>query len=232
MAGGVVAIAGAAGGLGPEVARVLASKGALLSLGERDEQRLHDTLAELKLPDDRVHGETVDLLDPESAKAWVDTIVDRFGKVDVLVHLVGGWRGGEPIASAPIEDDDFLHSVLVKTVQIASRAFLPQLLDNRGRFVLVSSPMADRPTSTNAAYGAAKAAAEAWTLALADELGESGGTANIIRVNAIVTPKMREDSPEKEFKTFTDASEIAEAVSYLLSPAARKMNGQRLSLHP
>jgi len=51
-------------------------------------------------------------------------------------------------------------------------------------------------------------------------------------VNAIVTPRMREESPDKEFTTFTDASEIAEAVSYLLSPAARKMNGQRLSLHP
>ena len=232
MSGGVVAIAGAAGGLGPEVARVLAAKDARLSLGERDEGRLREVIADLGLPDDRVHGEVVDLLDPASAQAWVDATVAKFGRVDVLVHLVGGWRGGKPIAEAPPEDDEFLHAVLVKTVQVASRAFLPQLKENRGRFVIVSSPMADRPTATNAAYGAAKAAAEAWTLALADELGESGGTANIIRVNAIVTPQMREESPDKEFKTFTDASEIAEAVSYLLSPAARKMNGQRLSLHP
>lgn len=232
MSGGVVAIAGAAGGLGPEVARVLAGQGAYLSLGERDEQRLHDVIDKLGLPDDRVMGEVVDLLDAESASAWVDATVSRFGRADVLVHLVGGWRGGKPIAEAPVEDDDFLHAVLVETVQVASRAFLPQLLQNRGRFVLVSSPQAERPSSDNAAYGAAKAAAEAWTLALADELAPSGGTANIIRVNAIVTPQMREDSPDKEFKTFTDASEIAEAVSYLLSPAARKMNGQRLSLHP
>ena len=232
MSGGVVAIAGAAGGLGPEVARVLADKDARLSLGERDEGRLQEVIAGLGLPDDRVHGQTVDLLDAESARAWVDATVAKFGRVDCLVHLVGGWRGGKPIAEAPVEDDDFLHAVLVKSVQVASRAFLPQLKENRGRFVIVSSPMAERPTSTNAAYGAAKAAAEAWTLALADELADSGGTANIIRVNAIVTQKMREESPDKEFQTFTDASEIAEAVSYLLSPAARKMNGQRLSLHP
>jgi len=232
MSGGVVAIAGAAGGLGPEVARVLADRGAHLSLGERDEQRLRDVTSRLGLPDDRVHGLTIDLLDAESARAWVDGTVDRFGRIDALVHLVGGWRGGQPIAEAPAEDDDFLHAVLVRTVQVASRAFLPQLLENRGRFVLVSSPMAERPTSTNAAYGAAKAAAEAWTLALADELGPRGGTANIIRVNAIATPRMREDSPDKDFATFTDAVEIAEAVAYLLSPAARKMNGQRLSLHP
>jgi NAD(P)-dependent dehydrogenase (short-subunit alcohol dehydrogenase family) len=232
MSGGVVAIAGASGGLGPEVARVLAPMDARLSLGERDEGRLQQTLADLALPEDRVLGQTVDLLDPASAQSWVDATVERFGRVDALVHLVGGWRGGKPIGEAPLEDDDFLHGVLVKSVQVTSRAFLPQLAANRGRFVIVSSPMAERPTSTNAAYGAAKAAAEAWTLALADELGPSGGTANIIRVNAIVTPRMREQSPEKEFGTFTDASEIAQAVSFLLSPAGRKMNGQRLSLHP
>jgi NAD(P)-dependent dehydrogenase (short-subunit alcohol dehydrogenase family) len=232
MSGGVVAIAGAAGGLGPEVARALAPMDARLSLGERDPGRLDETLADLALPEDRVLGQTVDLLDPASAQSWVDATVDRFGRVDALVHLVGGWRGGKPIAEAPPEDDDFLHAVLVKSVQVTSRAFLAQLAANRGRFVIVSSPMAERPTATNAAYGAAKAAAEAWTLALADELGPSGGTANIIRVNAIVTPRMREQSPEKEFGTFTDASEIAQAVSFLLSPAGRKMNGQRLSLHP
>src|SRR5215208_3923445 len=119
MSGGVVAIAGAAGGLGPEVARVLADKGAYLALGERDERRLHDVVQGLGLPDNRVLGQTVDLLDPESARAWVDATVARFGRVDVLVHLVGGWRGGEPIATAPPEDDDFLHAVLVKTVQVA-----------------------------------------------------------------------------------------------------------------
>jgi NAD(P)-dependent dehydrogenase (short-subunit alcohol dehydrogenase family) len=232
MSGGVVAIAGAAGGLGPEVARVLADQGANLSLGERSEDRLHQVIADLALPDDRVLGEVVDLLDDESARAWVAATVEKFGRVDVLVHLVGGWRGGQPIAEAPVEDDEFLHDVLVRTVQVASRAFLPALLESAGRFAIVSSPQADGPSADNAAYGSAKAAAEAWTLALADELGERGGTANIIRVNAIITPAMRDESPGKEFATFTDASEIAEALAYLLSPAARKMNGKRLSLHP
>ena len=232
MTGGVVAIAGAAGGLGPEVARVLADKGANLSLGELHADRLAEIEEDLGLRLDRMLSHAVNLLDPDSARGWVDATVERFGRVDVLVHLVGGWRGGEPIESAPPEDDEFLWDMLVRTVQVGSRAFLPQLKENRGRFVIVSSPQAERPDSTNAAYGAAKAAAEAWTLALADELGPHGGTANIVRVNAIVTPQMRAESPDKEFKTFTDASEIAEAVAFLLSPAARKMNGQRLSLHP
>jgi NAD(P)-dependent dehydrogenase (short-subunit alcohol dehydrogenase family) len=230
--GRVAAIAGAAGGLGPEVARVLADDGWSLALGERDESRLQAVVDDLGLPDDRVHAQVIDLLDIDNARAWADAAAARLGGVHALVHLVGGWRGGEPIASAPVEDDDFLHDVLVRTVQLTSRAFLPRLAEHGGRFVLVSSPQAERPSNTNAAYGAAKAAAEAWTLALAGELGEHGGTANIVRVNAIVTPQMRLDSPDKKFKTFTDAGEIAQAIAFLLSDAGRKMNGQRLSLHP
>jgi NAD(P)-dependent dehydrogenase (short-subunit alcohol dehydrogenase family) len=228
----VVAIAGAAGGLGPEVARILAERGDTLSLAERDEARLATVVDDLGLGPDRLLAQRVDLLDIDSARAWADATSERFGGVDALLHLVGGWRGGEPIASAPLDDDTFLHDVLVRTVQIATRAFLPALLERGGRFVIVSSPQADRPSSTNAAYGSAKAAAEAWTLALADELGERGGTANIVRVNAIVTPQMRIDNPDKEFKTFTDADEIAQTIAFLLSDSGRKMNGQRLSLHP
>jgi NAD(P)-dependent dehydrogenase (short-subunit alcohol dehydrogenase family) len=230
--GCVVAIAGAAGGLGPVVARELAHRGATLALGERDSERLKGVVTDLGLPTDRIAGTTVDLLSLESGREWATDIAERFGKIDALVHLVGGWRGGNGIGDAPIEDDDFLHDLLVRSVQLASRAFLPALSESGGRFLIVSSPQADRPSADNAAYGSAKAAAEAWTLALANELAPHGGAANIVRVNAIVTPQMRAENPEKEYRTFTDADEIAHAIGYLLSPAARKMNGQRLSLHP
>ena len=88
-----------------------------------------------------------------------------------------------------------------------------------------------RPTAGNAAYAATKAAAEAWTLTLAAELAETGGTANVAVVNAIVTPQMRAENPDKAYKTFTDTDEIAAGLVYLCSDAARKVNGQRLHLH-
>jgi NAD(P)-dependent dehydrogenase (short-subunit alcohol dehydrogenase family) len=158
-------------------------------------------------------------------------VASTFGGVDALVHLVGGWRGGKPIAEAPPEDDEFLHGLLVRSVQTATRAFLPYLVERGGRFAIVSSKQAQHPTSTNAAYATAKAGAEAWTLALADELADAGGTANIVVVNAIVTPQMRAENPDKPYKTFTDAGHIAEGIAFLLSEAGSKMNGQRLSLH-
>jgi NAD(P)-dependent dehydrogenase (short-subunit alcohol dehydrogenase family) len=76
-----------------------------------------------------------------------------------------------------------------------------------------------------------KAAAEAWTLTLAAELHEHGATANVVVVNAIVTPQMRAANPENPYRTFTDVGDIADALVYLCSDAAGTMNGQRLRLH-
>jgi len=229
----VVAIAGAAGGLGPSVARALADEGASLALTDRDPSRLDDAVAELGLPDARVDARVVDLLDEDATRAWAQALTDRFGGVDAIAHLVGGWRGGQPLGEAPLSDWDWLHDLLVRTVQHTSRAFLPALkASGRGRFVLVSAAAAQKPTSTNAAYAAGKAAAEAWTLALADELAGTGATANIVVVNAILTPQMRAENPDKEYPTFTSAEDIAEAIAFVFSDAAAKMNGKRVALHP
>src|SRR4029450_9367949 len=98
----------------------------------------------------------------------------------------------------------FLHDLLVRTVQLASRAFHSALAaSEHGRFLLVSSSAAQAPEGTNAAYAAAKAAAEAWTLALADSFKDLEATANVLVVNAIIPPAMREKEPDKPFRTFT-----------------------------
>jgi NAD(P)-dependent dehydrogenase (short-subunit alcohol dehydrogenase family) len=231
--GRVIAIAGASGGLGPSVARRLAAGGATIAGVDRSEEHLAALRAELELPDDRFDGRVVDLLDEQAAREWAVDLRGRFGHIDGLLHLVGGWRGGEPLPEAPLSDYEWLHDLLVRTVQHTSRAFYDILAESdHGRFVLVSSSQAQSPEGTNAAYAAAKAAAESWTLALADSFKDTAATANIIVVNAILTPRMRQENPAKEYPTFTSAEQIAEAITFVCSDAAAKMNGKRLSLHP
>ena len=156
----------------------------------------------------------VDLLDARQTQAWADSLQD----VTALVHLVGGWRGGV----AP-EDTAWLQAQLLTTLQNATRAFLEPLKRANGRFVTVSSKQVEHPSWDNAAYAAAKAAAEAWTFALADEI-----TANVVAVNAIVTPQMRADKPDAKFASFTDVADIADAIALLLRA---NVNRQRLALY-
>lgn len=229
--GRVIAIAGAGGGLGPLVVERLAGEGAVIAATDRHQEALDSMRADLGLSEERWDGRAVDLLDEEAVRAWCAALVERFGRVDGIVHLVGGWRGGQPLHEAPLADWELLHDLLVRTVQHTTRAFHAQLeASEHGRFVLVSAKQAQQPSNANAAYAAAKAAAEAWTLAFADGFEPGGATANIIVVDAILTPRMREENPGKEFPTFTPAEHLAEAIAFLCSDAAAEMNGQRLPL--
>lgn len=231
LEGRTYAIAGAGGGLGPSVARTLVAAGANVALADRSPDLLAALVGEL--PAEQVHAATVDLLSPEDTAGWSAAVAQRFEGADGVIHLVGGWRGGTALPDAALEDWALLDDLLVRTVQHTSRAFHGGMIaaGERGRFVLVSALQAQAPSATNASYGAAKAAAEAWTLALADSLKGTGATANIVAVNALVTPEMRAQSPEKAYNTFTDVDEVAAAIAFLCSPAARKMSGKRLVLH-
>src|SRR6476469_2569388 len=231
LAGRGIAIARAGGGLGPVVAQRLADAGASLALADRS-QEIADTVAEgLGVPADRVDPQAVDLLDESQANDWAAATARKFGRVDGLLHLVGGYRGGDPIHSFDLTDYEFLHALLVRTLQLTTRAFHAALTaSGRGRFVFVSAAAAQNPEDTNAAYASAKAAAEAWTLALADSFDGTGATANIIVVNAIETPAIRKDDPAAERPTFTPAEDLADAIAFLCSDSAARMNGQRLSL--
>ena len=226
--GRVIAVAGAAGNLGPTVVRRLAAAGAVLSLAGRRASELEELAAELGGGHDTA---AVDLLDEPATRAWADGLVARHGRVDGLVHLVGGWRGGTAIEDAGLEDWDWLQALLVRTLQHTTRAFLPHLLaSGHGRVVAIAAAQAQAPTHPNASYAAAKAAADAWVLALADRFRGSRSTANLVVVGAIVTPAMRAAEPQRDFSTFTPAEEIAEAVAFLASDAASSMNGQRMTL--
>ena len=227
----VIAIAGVGGGLGPAVAARLAEAGAIVAGANRGQADVDAVGAELGLDPERWDGHAVDLTDEDAVAGWRDALVERFGRVDGLVHLVGGWRGGQPLHEEPLADWDLMHQLLIRTVQLTTRAFHDQLAASaRGRFVLVSAKQAQQPSNRSAAYAAAKAAAEAWTLAYADGFGPGGATANIVVVDALLTPAMRAENPGKDFSKLTPVEHVADGIAWLCSDGAAEMNGRRLAL--
>ena len=132
----------------------------------------------------------------------------------------------------PLEDWDWLHDLLVRTTVHVARSFAGALAaSGHGRFAIISAKEAQAPTSKNAAYASAKAAAEAVVLALANGFKGTAATANIVVVPAILTPAMRAKDPDKDWGAFVPAEDIAEALVHVSSDAAAKMNGQRIRLY-
>lgn len=229
LTGRRVLITGAAGGLGPTVAHTAARAGASLLLAGRTASSLEALAEELGESIESVHG--VDLLDDDAvAELARDVCSER--PVDVVWHLVGGWRGGRPLAEQPLADWDLLHDLLVRTTVHVTRAFAgPLAASAHGRFAIVSAKAAQSPTSKNAAYASAKAAAEAVVLAMADDFSGTSATANIVSVTAIVTAAMKASEPDKTWPGFVTAEDIADSLVYLASSAASAMNGQRIRLY-
>ena len=226
LSGRRVVVTGAAGDLGVEAVTAAVEAGADVVVVGRSQARL-------AVLTDRFGGSVsearaVDLLDDRA----VADLAESLGAVDAVWHLVGGWRGGAPLPEQPLQDWDWLHDQLVRTTVHVARSFAGTLAASRsGRFAIVSAKEAAAPTSKNAGYAAAKAAAEAVVLALANEFDRTPATANAIVVPAIVTPAMQDKNPDKDWGAFVPAEQIAQTLVYLSSDAGAKMNGQRIRLY-
>jgi NADP-dependent 3-hydroxy acid dehydrogenase YdfG len=178
-----------------------------------------------------VDKDDVDLLDRAAVQSLAERIDREHGRVDGVVHLVGGWRGASTFAETDLEDWDVLHDLLIRTLQHVSLAFEPLLRrSDNGRFVIVSAKAAERPTAGGAVYSAAKAAAEAWTLSLADALSGTDSAAVILVVKALVNDAMRAAKPDGRFPGFTDVNDLAAAIGGLYDRPAAELNGTRLDL--
>ncbi|MFJ4033518.1 SDR family NAD(P)-dependent oxidoreductase [Streptomyces griseoluteus] len=239
LRGAVIAVAGAGGPAGRATLIRLAEAGATVVGADNDPARLAEAVDAARYANGgaTVTGETVDLLDLDSTRAWASGIEKEFGRVDGLVHLVGGWRGGAKFDDTDLADWDLLEKLLVRTVQHTSLAFYDALQRaGDGRYLLISAAGAARPTAGNAAYSAAKAAAEAWTLAMADGFRKAGGedgpkaAAAILVVKALVHDAMRAERPGAKFAGFTDVKELAQAIEGVWGRPAAELNGNRLWL--
>lgn len=201
-----VVVAGAGGAAGPPAVRALAEAGyRVVALDVRETAWEHPNIV----------GRVVDLLDFDAVRA----LGAELGPVDGLVHLVGGWRGGGTFAETRLEDWAFLHDMLVRTLQHTT---LGLEFAEGARVVIVSQTGVRRPSQGNAAYAAAKAAAEAWTLALADSFSGTESAAVILVVKALAAGEPRPG--------WTPVEELASTIAGLWERPASELNGMRLDL--
>jgi NADP-dependent 3-hydroxy acid dehydrogenase YdfG len=238
----LVVVTGAGGPAGHAVVRALVERGVHVVGADVDQARL-DELTRTLGPSAQAgfHGEQVDLLDSEGVSIWADRVAAGHptgsARVDGVVHLVGGWRGGARFVDNTPADAEWLLSLLVRTLRNVSLAFHDHLLASaRGQFVIVSATAASKPTAGNAAYAAAKAAAEAWTAALADSFRRLQvdrpvtAAATTLVVKALVHDALRQSWPDHAFAGYTDVATLADEVVALWARDAETTNGRRLEL--
>ncbi len=219
-----VLITGANGGLGRAVTKTFLEAGA--------------TAAGVYLPGpppvehERFFGIEADLSTPEGAAAAVERARSRTGRLDALIHLVGGFAGGKPVAETDDATWKRMLDMNLNSAFYAMRASLPALLGaGRGRIVAVGSRTAVEPVAGLSAYGVSKAALVALVRTVALEVKDTGVTANAVLPSVIDTPANRAANPKADFTKWVKPGSIAQLILWLASDAAADVNGAIIPIY-
>jgi NADP-dependent 3-hydroxy acid dehydrogenase YdfG len=160
--GRLVLLAGGTSAAGRASARALLDAGARVVVIGSDDDRLAAVAAEIP----GVDVQRCDLTDPDAVDALRDRVHAALGRVDGILHLVGGWRGGGGLAGQSDEDFAFLLRSLT-ALRHVTRAFDDDLAaSDAGRLAIVSSTSVARPLAGGANYATVKAASETWVRAV------------------------------------------------------------------
>src|SRR5262245_15714118 len=136
----VVVITGANGALGNKTARAFASSGHSLTLIGTDQNKLDALVRDLNLPENRFLTLAADLRDGEAVRSAAEAVSAKFGRVDALIHLIGGWVGGKTLSEASAEDLESMLGQHVWTTFHLFQSFAPKLASNGwGRVMIVSA---------------------------------------------------------------------------------------------
>jgi len=221
VAGRVFAITGAFGVLGSALARAAAAQGHRLALIDYAPQ----ASADLPSGGDVLVQPGVDLTDANAAGAAIDAVAERFGGLDALLNIAGGFRW-ETVAGGSMESWYSLYRLNVLTASNASRSAMPHLKRSAaGRIVNVGSNAALKAGIGMGAYAAAKAGVHSLTQALAEELKDDGVTVNAVLPSIIDTPVNRADMPKADVSTWVAPDDLAAVILFLASEEARAMTG-------
>jgi NAD(P)-dependent dehydrogenase (short-subunit alcohol dehydrogenase family) len=215
----VVLITGANGGLGVAVTNAFLGAGARVAGAARKIQKFG-------FPHPNFTAFPADLGNPDAARAVATAVIAKWERIDVLVHLVGAFTGGQSVAET---DDDTLEQMLEVNLRAAFRMFRAVLPDMRtrgaGRILAIGSRTAVDPQPMVGAYSASKAALVSLVQTIALENKDRGISANVILPGTMDTPANRAAMPDADPEMWIQPAQVAGLLVHLASDQASQITG-------
>lgn len=240
LAGQVVLVSGAAAGIGRAVAEAFAARGCRLALVDISAPALDRLGEELAESGAAVEVFIADATDGKAVESAVRGAVDAFGRLDVLINVVGGSRPGKDVVElTEPEWADMLRFNLTSAYLMCHHAITPMAAGGGGVIVNVSSGAGIRGMRKNPGYCAAKAGVVGLTKALAIDHADQQIRVNAVAPGPVLTPLMRRNRTPEQIEQLArislvgrvaDPAEVAEAVVFLAGRHASYINGQTIEV--
>jgi NAD(P)-dependent dehydrogenase (short-subunit alcohol dehydrogenase family) len=215
----IALITGADGGLGTHVTRVLLDSGAtVIGVSRKIQQSNSDGPSFFAL--------AADLSSAEATKSTVEGIAARFGRLDILAHLVGGFAGGKTIAETDNATFQRMLDLNLNSAFYVLRAVIPHMRRaGSGRIIAIGSRAAENPGPGVGAYSASKAALVSLIQTVALENKDLAITANVLLPGTMDTAANRKDMPGADTSKWVQPTSVASLIAWLASEAGKDVNG-------
>jgi len=227
----VAIITGAAGALGRETVPVFLDEGARVAACDVVEMSL-DAMGLGAGVLHRCRPVRYDVTREQGAADLCAHAVREFGRIDILVNLVGGWTGGVPLHETPVAEWESMFTLNLTSAFLCCRAALPYMLAQQsGRIINISSRTAVVPAAKQAAYNAAKAGVIALTQTLAEEVKHDGVTVNCVLPSILDTDANRKAFPKADYEKWVKPVALARVLAFLASDAASQVTGAAIPVY-
>lgn len=214
LAGKVAVVTGAAGALGEAVVERFAQDGA--SVAQLDVVAISNSH----------YSAVADLTDAQGCARAVSAVAERFGSVDILANIAGGFAMGEAVHEISAASWDFLMHLNAGTVLNMARATVPRMIEQgRGKIINIGAGPGLKGMALMGAYSASKSVVIRLTEAMAEELKNKGINVNCILPSIIDTQRNRQDMPDADFSRWVTPAAMARVVGFLASDAADPIHG-------
>ena len=236
LANHVAIITGGARGIGREIALLFAREGSDVALFDVNEPQLAATVQELEALGRRATGLRVDVTDAGAVEAAVAKVLDKLGRIDILINNAGITQDGLVVRMDEAQWDRVLDINLKGTFLCTRAAAKVMLKARKGRIVSIASIVGLIGNPGQANYAASKAGIVGFTKSVARELASRGITCNAIAPGFIktdMTERLPEDVKGRLLEqiplgTLGEPSDVAQAALFLVSDAARYITGHVL----
>jgi NAD(P)-dependent dehydrogenase (short-subunit alcohol dehydrogenase family) len=225
LANRVVLITGAKGGLGSNVTDAFLAAGALVVGSSR-------AITDSDFSNPRFTAIAADLTDSQAAQKLANSVIRRFQRIDALVHVMGGFAGGQPIPETDDATWDKMMSLNLKSAVNIFRAVIPHMhRAGRGSIVVIGSRQAAEPSPGLSAYNASKAALASLVRTAGLENKGAGITANVILPSTMNTEANRKANPAADPSKWVQPERVAALAIFLASPAGAQISGAAIPVY-